>query len=113
MQRQHGAILTSAVSAYRREHAPARDAAAAPSAHVGEIGKRAALELTCERVVDCDTDYGILHIHTFRDAAGNALVWRTTSRRIESGTRVAGKATVKAHGEYRGERQTELTRCAF
>ena len=84
---------------------------AAVSEHFGTVGKRAEYALTVERVFDCEGAYGTLHIHTMRDDAGCVAVWKTTSARFDVGDRLTGRATVKAHGEYRGTKQTELTRC--
>ena len=70
-------------------------------------------------------DNGERHIYTFRDADGNCYVWKTTNplvtweedergyeERVEAevGGKVTLKATVKEHGEYRGIKQTVLTR---
>lgn len=109
---KHFGVLCSAVAGYERAHPVARPAAAqgATSAHVGTVGARLDLELTVERVTTVATDYGNKHIHTMVDAAGNALVWMTTSQRLEQGRTIACKATIKAHGEYRGRLQTELAR---
>lgn len=56
------------------------------------------------------TDYGDKHIHTLVDASGNSLVWKTSTQRLEPGRRVTCKATIKAHSEFRGQLQTEVTR---
>ncbi len=110
----HVATLSSAIISFDRERglATARPGPVdkAASKHVGVIGKRQDFTLTVERIADITTDFGPLHIHTMRDAAGNAVIWKTGSRRLEVGTTVTGGATPKAHTEYRGEKQTELTR---
>lgn len=42
--------------------------------------------------------------------AGDTVVWKTSKcLYVEDVTEITG--TVKEHGEYRGEKQTELTRC--
>lgn len=64
----------------------------------------------------------IVNIHRFADDEGNLLVWKTTAYLerideegflafIEHGTRVTLRGTVKAHDEYRGTKQTVLSRC--
>ena len=68
--------------------------------------------------------YGMdtVNIHRFSDDEGNLLVWKTTAclervdedgflASIERGTRLTLRGTVKAHDEYRGTKQTVLTRC--
>lgn len=55
------------------------------------------------------------YIHTFKDDHGNKIVWKTHSRggdeEINEGDRVLIKGTVKAHDDYKGEKQTALIRC--
>lgn len=111
VNRAHLGILCSAVAGYERAH-PAAQAAPgkAPSAHVGTVGQRLELELTVQRVVTTANDYGERHLHTLRDAAGNAYLWATGSCRMAVGRVAKGKATVKAHGAYKGESQTVLAR---
>lgn len=98
---------------------------------VSEPKKR--LDLTLTLVNDyiyegCSYSYyddGTRHIYTFRDADGNCLVWKTANplgMRVEDeggreewveaevGGKVQMRATVKEHGEYKGVRQTVLTR---
>lgn len=112
---KHRGILASAISAYER--AMGRRAAAhkarAASTHQGEVGKRVELALTVERVTDVDSQYGTVHIHVMRDLDGNVYVWKTGSKRIAPGTECKGKCTIKAHTEYNGVAQTELSRCSF
>lgn len=111
---RHAGILASAISAYERHvgrQIERAQRAAAPSDHVGKLGEMVELELTIERVIDRESQYGNVHIHVMRDGGGNTIVWRTGTARMEPGAtrRVRGK--VKAHGEYNGVKQTELTRC--
>ena len=70
-------------------------------------------------------DNGTRHIYTFNDGNGNCYVWRTSNSlgmwsededgyeqwvEAEIGGKVTLKATVKEHGEYKGVKQTVLTR---
>lgn len=74
------------------------------------------------------TGYGvrIVHVYGMKDEQGNTLIWKTGAHlviekvdefnRIQSsfahkGDRVRIKATIKEHSEYKGEKQTLLTRC--
>jgi len=80
--------------------------------YVGTVGQRATFEnLTCVRCPVIDTQFGTLYINTFEDADGNLLIWKTGSQSYAQGERVTLKGTVKAHDEYRGTKQTLLTRC--
>ena len=108
-------LLASAVAGYDRavgEEVKRRAfAAARKDEHFGTVGDKVTVTLTCEAVYDVDTAYGTLHINKFRDAEGRTFVWKTTSARFEAGKSVTLKGTVKAHGEYKGRKETELTRC--
>lgn len=49
--------------------------------------------------------------YNFSDVNGNTLVWKTSgSLGAEDGDTVKIKATIKRHAEYKGEKQTELSR---
>lgn len=68
-------------------------------------------------------DSGVRHIYTLRDENGNCFVWKTSNlielwnedaeeyTEAEVGSKVSMRATVKEHGEYKGTKQTVLTRC--
>ena len=56
------------------------------------------------------------YIHSFKDEAGDKLVWKTGTYPawvfdLEKGDKIEIKGTVKAHSEYREEKQTSLIRC--
>ena len=63
-----------------------------------------------------------MKVYTFTDADGNKFVWKTsagfplqdqpdgTQTVVHEGDTITIRGTVKAHGEYKGEKQTELTR---
>ena len=57
--------------------------------------------------------YGVTHIHKFYDQAGNIIVWKTGSVLLDQGSIYSGKATVKAHDTYRGDKQTVVTRASL
>lgn len=83
---------------------------AAKSNYLGSVGEKisvnfvSGLEVAC-----CETQFGLLHIYEFKDANGNAVVWKSSSSKDipESGT-VTG--TVKAHEEYNGIKHTIILR---
>lgn len=95
---------------------------------VAEPKKR--LDLTLTLVNDyvyegCSYSYyddGTRHIYTFRDADGNCFVWKTQKvidcydeqteewTDAEIGDTIEMKATVKEHSEYKGTKQTVITR---
>lgn len=112
---KHYGLLASAINA--RERAIGRRVreeqanATHSNAYVGALGDRSEWEVVVERVADVDTDYGRLHIHTLRSSAGDTFIWKTTSKRMDVGWHGTVRGTVKRHSEYRGEKQTELSRC--
>jgi hypothetical protein len=111
----HAGILASAVSAHAKVlgEQVKRSQRGRESAHIGAVGdkKRGFGLVTVERIAAIETSYGPLHIHTFRDVVGNAIVWRTGEAHGAPGESFGLVGTVKAHTEFRGEKQTEVTRC--
>lgn len=66
-------------------------------------------------------DDGTRHIYTLRDEDGNCIVWKTSQPMgmwdeddrwvdADEGDTVTMRATVKEHGEYKGTKQTVITR---
>ena len=83
---------------------------AAESDYLGSVGEKISVNFVSGReVACCETQFGLLHIYEFKDANGNAIVWKSSSSKDipESGV-VAG--TVKAHEEYNGIKQTVILR---
>jgi hypothetical protein len=117
MKPNHAGILASAVTAHTRAmgHVAASHRhdvnKGLPSAYLGEVKQRIDLELVVERVVEKTSDYGALNFLIMRDASNNLAVWKTGSARAKPGDKLKVRGTVKQHGEYRGEKQTVLTRC--
>lgn len=103
------------------------------SSYLGEEGKKLETEATLKGGYEYESSYGY-HSKTtlvaiFEDLNGNKLVWRTQTAfalpnggyafwdkaqndymPIQQNQKVRISGTVKSHSEYRGERQTELTR---
>jgi hypothetical protein len=78
--------------------------------HVGTVGVRQDFVLTLRKLVSFDSDFGRCYIHIFEDAQGNELVWKTSSAIGDEGEHFTLKATVKAHGERNGAKQTIISR---
>lgn len=108
-------IVVSAVACYNREMArkekqEIEKKKAAKSSWVGTVGERVTLtSAEAKLLTSWDTMYGVTFMYQFTDEAGNIYIWKTGNT-IEE-TRVSLKGTVKAHGEFNGIKQTELTRC--
>lgn len=106
--------------------------------HVGTVGKREELLLTLIAVFYTEGYYGTTAIHKFADPDGNAVTWFASNdeavllseaypdpcpespyhyipgeeRKVTmaKGATYRVKATVKDHGEYKGQAQTTVTR---
>lgn len=84
-----------------------------PSKHVGKVGDRLDLMLTCDKAVQSQSIYGISTFHVFHDQHDNIFTWSTTSKCLEEGETYHIKGTVKGHDTYRNTAQTALTRCSI
>lgn len=59
-----------------------------------------------------DTQFGTMFIYRFVDDNGNVYVWKTSNYEADMVEKtVMLKGTVKENNEYKGEKQTVLTRC--
>lgn len=78
----------------------------------GEIGKRYKdLKIdSVSMVTSYCTQFGIMYVYQFVLSDGNILIWKTSSM-IEDGEIHSITFTVKNHSEYKGIKQTEVTRC--
>lgn len=90
----------------------------APTEYIGAVGDKLELEVTRTHTTYYETQYGTTWVHTFADAAGNVLVWKTGSfsgydvdQALRNKKTLHLKGTVKEHNEYKGTKQTILTRC--
>ena len=81
------------------------------SNHVFNVGDKVELSLTVTRVGGYETDYGWTSVYTMEDSNGNVFVWKTAPKDMEKDSTYTIKGTVKENGEYRGIKQTVLTRC--
>ncbi len=111
-------IAASLPQAYLREIGKAaerkRDAERnAESQYFGTPKKREIFELTCEKAIGYCGRFGEGIMYLFRDADGNIAKWATAtaSGDLTQGATYRILATVKEHTEYKGARQTALSRC--
>lgn len=88
-------------------------------AHIGTVGKR--MEITAKLACryEFSNFYGDSFLYKFEDNDGNILTWKTATILSLTGNKddyprkgdtVTFKATVKEHGEYKGQDQTVLSR---
>ena len=82
--------------------------------YVSEKGKRIEFEAHVVGVYGSEGFYGHTDIVKFRDAEGNLFTWFASGYTgLNREDRMSIKGTVKQHDEYRGVKQTILTRCKF
>lgn len=81
------------------------------SKHVGTVGQRITLTVhDGKTLASWETVYGTTYLYKWVTDSGDTVVWKT-SKSLHEDAVVELTGTVKDHGEYRGEKQTELTRC--
>lgn len=83
------------------------------SAHVGIVGSRIDMDLTLKFRRTMGSHFGQKALCKFVDGAGNTVIWWGTSDTafaMKLDQMYTVKATIKAHGEYEGAAQTEITR---
>lgn len=108
-------ILVSSVACYDREMRYQEKRAKeqkeqSKSSWVGATGERITIEeASVKLLTSWETMYGYTYMYQFVDKAGNIYIWKT-SNNVEGET-VSLKGTVKAHSDFNGVKQTELTRC--
>lgn len=86
------------------------------SEYIGNVGETITVAVTLVSIHTFETHFTYYgetnYIFKFADDDGNTIVWKTSSyQRIEEGKRYELKGKVKEHSEYKGEKQTVLTRC--
>ena len=82
------------------------------SEYVGEVKDRITVKVKSVKcVTSWETDFGITRIYKIIGEDGNIYTWKTGTYINEDADEISITGTVKAHTEYRGVKQTELTRC--
>lgn len=86
------------------------------SEYIGNVGEAITVEVTLVSIHTFTTHFSYYgetnHIFKFADNDGNTIVWKTSSwQNIEEGKTYEIKGKVKEHSEYKGDKQTVLTRC--
>lgn len=102
-------LAASIVVAHNRDLLQAR--AVLASHHVGQVGDKVQLTLRCDRRFELLLSaYGGVR-YALSDDAGNVFTWVTNAAHLVEGERYELKGTIKRHSEWKGVKQTELTRC--
>lgn len=97
------------------------------SEHLFEVGQKIEADLRYIGSAQWTTHFHYYgetnYLHKFEDENGNVLTWKTSNpmgkfvesewKMLNEGDLVHLKGTVKAHDEYKGTKQTALTRCRW
>lgn len=87
------------------------------SEYLGQEGERITLTVTYTHTSSFERElrfnkYDTVYIHSFRDENGNEIIWKTTNNIYnDKDTEMIITGTVKGYKEYKGIKQTILTRC--
>lgn len=97
--------------------------------YYGNVGDKFELTLTFDKIFGFEGAYGFTYIHLFHDNEGHQFKWSSSNGsykveydktadfggveycEFEVGHKYLMKGTVKAHNEYKGVKQTVITRC--
>lgn len=93
----------------------------AKSQFVGQVGERISITATVEKIIHGEGNFGPWTLTGVRDDSGNAYSYFNSislneidengfNKRVCVTDKITFKATVKDHSEYRGEKQTKLSR---
>lgn len=82
-----------------------------PSEYQGKLKERSNWELKVDKTIPLAGAYGTTFLHLMSDQAGNAFKWMASSECLDEGKAYIITGTVKDHKEYKGVKQTSLTRC--
>ena len=86
------------------------------SVYLGEIGKKLTVNVTLKKSYEVYNNFAsayyttTTYIHSFEDDDGNVIIWKTATF-LEGDDKFTLTGTVKEHSEYKGVKQTVLTRC--
>lgn len=114
---KHLGYLASLFMAYDKEmereiKKMERQNSRAQSTHIGQVGSKVSegiKEWKC--LTAWDTQWGTTFLYEFTTENGNILIWKTSKWLDDEKEFKTISGTVKAHNEFRGVKQTELTRC--
>lgn len=113
VQRKTIGLAVSAVGVYLRRQQDAEAKGNAVNEFVGKPGDKIAASLTLTGTRSLSGTYGPSTLLTFRDEHGRGFKWFATGVRddfrVGETYRVSG--AVKKHEEYKGRKETVLTRC--
>ena len=83
------------------------------SKHFGTPKERLDVDMTLKSIAAFDGRWGSCNVYTFITNDGNIATWFTNNANLTEGKQYIGKATIKAHTEFKGTQQTTITRCSL
>jgi hypothetical protein len=79
--------------------------------HIGTVGEKITLTLTCVHVISLDSAYGTVFINICEDADKNTIIYKGNAIGFPNkGETATVKATIKEHGVRNGVKQTVIQR---
>jgi hypothetical protein len=81
------------------------------SEYVGVISQRHQFYVNVDSVKQIETKFGTTQLHNMHDALGNQYVWFSSGKIFDVGEWINIAATVKSFSQWKGVKQTNLTRC--
>lgn len=119
---RHFGLLVSLIPVYQKHliREAMKETMSKPSEYVGEVGDKLSLNVILLKSISYESMYGTGYFHLFADENGNVFKWSTNKGlwvgdygSIENGTKLSLTGTVKSHDEYKGTKQTIITRCKW
>lgn len=111
---RHVGLLASVVKVWAKQFEVEAERKANPVTNewVSEVKTRLrGLKVVVTKVAYIEGDYGVSTLLVMRDDAGHAFKWFASgAKEVEAGDEITLDATVKAHEEFNGTKQTVLTR---
>jgi hypothetical protein len=109
-------LVASVIAGYRRaldkEVRKQAQSKRPASSHFGVVGARYVRQLTMRSLSSWDTDWGTTYLYTLADEDGSVYKWFASGRAqgLTEGEGAWLSFTVKAHDEWKGQKQTTVTR---
>lgn len=110
---RYSGIVAYAVGGYLRFLASEKAKLQTVSEYVGEIGTRKEFILTKLRCSVIHGDDYTLFMNVFLDEAGRTFIWSTGRDVGKDGDTMKVRGTIKDHREFKGIKQTMLSRCSI
>lgn len=79
--------------------------------HIGTVGEKVTITLTCVYVIELDSNFGTVFINICEDADKNTIIYKGNAIGFPNkGETATIKATIKEHGVRNGVKQTVIQR---